>query len=352
MINLQLKNYSIYIGENEADIAEIISRGNYSKVAVLVDENTRLYCLPIFEKGLGSDFQIIEITSGEQHKGIETCTHIWSEMMRLGLDRHSLLINLGGGVIGDMGGFCAATFLRGIDFIQVPTTLLSQVDASVGGKLGVDFNLVKNSVGVFRDPQAVWVNPLFLNTLPDSEIRSGFAEIFKHALIADNELWENLRSLKKLREVEWEPLLAQSLRIKQRVVEEDPFEKGIRKALNFGHTIGHAVESMALRKKQSLLHGEAVAIGMVCESFLSVKNNGLSEDELNEITETIQRHYPPFSFSESDFPELLQLMTKDKKNRGGQINFSMLPVIGEVEVNQVCEEREIKQALHFYLEKY
>lgn len=347
MTNLHLKNYSIFIGESETGITEIIARGDYSKVAVLVDENTRLHCLPIFEEKLGSDFEVIEITSGEQHKNIETCTQIWSEMMHLGLDRHSLLINLGGGVIGDMGGFCAATFLRGIDFIQVPTTLLSQVDASVGGKLGIDFNLVKNSVGVFRDPQAVWVNPVFLDTLPDSEIRSGFAEIFKHALIAERSLWENLRNLKNLREVEWESLLAQSLRIKQRVVEEDPFEKGIRKALNFGHTIGHAVESMALRKEQNLLHGEAVAIGIVCESFLSKKNK-----ELSEIMAVIRKHYPPFSFSESDFPELLQLMTKDKKNRGGKINFSLLPSIGEVEVNQVCEVEEIKTALRFYLEKY
>lgn len=351
MTILPLKNYSIFIGESASGISETIARGDYSKVAVLVDENTRRHCLPLFEKSIKTDFEVIEITSGESQKNIETCTHIWDKMLRLGLDRHSLFVNLGGGVIGDMGGFSAATFLRGIDFIQVPTTLLSQVDASVGGKLGIDFNLVKNSVGVFRDPQAVWVNPEFLATLPDGEIRSGFAEIFKHALIADRDLWSDLRSVKNLRDVDWEPLLAHSLRIKKQVVEEDPFEKGIRKALNFGHTIGHAVESMALRKKQPLLHGEAVAIGMVCESFLSEKHKGLSEGELSEIVRVIEAHYPHFPFSENDFPELLRLMRKDKKNRDGQINFSMLPSIGEVEINQVCKIPEIEKALRFYLEK-
>jgi 3-dehydroquinate synthase len=351
MTTLPLKNYSIFIGESPSGMAETISRGNYSKVAVLVDENTRQVCLPLFQEKIETALEVIEIASGESQKNIGTCTQIWGEMMHLGLDRHSLLVNLGGGVIGDMGGFCAATYLRGIDFMQVPTTLLSQVDASVGGKLGIDFKNVKNSVGVFRDPQAVWVNPVFLNTLPDGEIRSGFAEIFKHALIADKALWNDLRGTENLREVDWEPLLTRSLGIKKQVVEEDPFEKGIRKALNFGHTIGHAVESLALQKKQPLLHGEAVAIGMVCESFLSQKNTGLSDGELSEIVEVIERHYPHFSFSENDFPELLRLMRKDKKNRAGKINFSMLPTIGRVQVNQVCEAKEIEAALRFYIEK-
>ena len=203
----------------------------------------------------------------------------------------------------------------------------------------------------FRDPQAVWVNPKFLDTLPEEEIRSGFAENFKHALIADRELWEDFRSLKNLREVKWESLLTRSVQIKQRVVEKDPFEKGLRKALNYGHTIGHAVESMALKNEQPLLHGEAVAIGMICESYLSQKNMGLSGDELSDIVEVIQRHYPHFPFSENDFPELLRLMGKDKKNRGGKINFSMLPAIGEVEVNQICSAEEIEESLCFYLEK-
>ena len=349
MSTLQLKNYPIFIGADSAGLCRIIARGNYSKVAVLVDENPRQLCLPIFKENTDFNFNTIEIISGESQKNIHTCTHIWSEMMRLGLDRHSLLINLGGGEIGDMGGFCAAVFLRGIDFIQIPTTLLSQVDASIGGKLGIDFNFIKNAVGLFHDPLAVWVNPVFLGTLDDGQIRSGFAELFKHALIADREHWGNLRSINNLREINWEPFLTPSLRIKKRVVEEDPFEKGFRKALNFGHTIGHAVESFALQKKQTLLHGEAVAIGIICESFLSGKNKGLPERELSEITDFIRRIYPHFYFSENDFPELMQLMEKDKKNRGGQINFSLLPAIGEVEVDQVCGVGDIEEALRFYM---
>lgn len=347
LTTLQLKNYPIFIGDGHAEITSMVNGGGYAKVAILVDENTRRDCLPVFQKMTCFPFEVIEIKSGESEKNIQTCTKIWDEMMRLGLDRHSLLINLGGGVIGDMGGFCAATFLRGIDFIQVPTTLLAQVDASVGGKLGVDFNFVKNAVGIFRDPRAVLADPTFLATLPDAEIRSGFAEIFKHALIMDKVLWEDLQKIKDLRKTEWESLLTRSLRIKQRVVEEDPFEKSIRKALNFGHTIGHAVESLALQNARPLLHGEAVAIGMVAESFLSKKQTGLPEAELGEITAFVRRHYPPFSFSENDLPELLRLMGKDKKNRGGEINFSLLPAIGEVKVNQICGTEEITESLRW-----
>lgn len=350
MTTLQLKNYQIFIGINTADLTKLVVQGDYSKVAVLVDENTRQLCLPLLAEQVDFPFEVVGIPSGEKNKSLETCTQIWSELMRLGLDRHSLLINLGGGVIGDMGGFCAATYLRGIDFIQVPTTLLAQVDASVGGKLGIDFNFVKNSVGVFRDPKAVFVNPEFLKTLPDGELRSGFAEIFKHALIADAKLWDDLQAVENLREIDWEPLLAHSLRIKQQVVEADPFERGLRKALNFGHTIGHAVESLALQRNQPLLHGEAVAIGIVCESWLSKKFAGLSANELEFVSAFVQRLYPKHSFSEADFPELLRLMTKDKKNRGGAINFSFTPAIGQVAVNQVCDEKNIAESLRFYLD--
>ncbi|MEO1260545.1 MAG: 3-dehydroquinate synthase, partial [Bacteroidota bacterium] len=324
MTILELKDYNIYIGQTGRELSEIIENGHYSKVAILADENTDRLCLPVLAKKLNIDFNIIKIPAGEIHKNLNTCRYIWEQMMLAGMDRHSLLINLGGGVAGDMGGFCAATFLRGIDFIQVPTTLLSQVDASVGGKLGIDFNLIKNSVGVFKNPQAVFVDPEYLKTLPYNEVRSGFAEVFKHALIADADLWNDLQTINDFAEVDWSPVLARSLRIKKAVVEKDPFEKGLRKALNFGHTVGHAVETFSLKTDQPLLHGEAIAIGMVCESWLSHVEGNLSEKALNGITDFIKRIYPSYIFEKNNFSEIMGYMKKDKKNRSGKINFRLL----------------------------
>ena len=348
MPTLELKNYNIIIGESSFGLSSIISNGNYSKVAFLVDENTRVHCLPVLEKKIKTPYLVIEIPAGEMHKNLDTCRHIWEEMMQCHMDRHSLLVNLGGGVVGDMGGFCAATYMRGIDFVQIPTTLLAQVDASVGGKLGIDFNFIKNSIGVFKDPKVVLADPVFLKTLPPEEIRSGFAELFKHALIADATLWNDLKKIDQLSEIDWPPLLYQSLRIKQRVVEEDPFEKGIRKALNFGHTIGHAIETFALKAGKPLLHGEAVAIGIVCESWLSYQTGKLSKKELKEITAFVQKIYPPFLFDEKHFPEILNYMKKDKKNRAGTIRFTLIPSIGQVEINHTCHPALIEESLRYY----
>lgn len=349
MTILELSDYNIYIGPIGLELSTLVAKGNYSQVAVLVDENTGQHCLPILSKRLNVDFRIIEIQAGEWHKNLDSCRHIWEEMMRYNMDRHSLLINLGGGVIGDMGGFCAATFLRGIDFIQIPTTLLSQVDASVGGKLGIDFNSIKNSIGVFKNPQAVFVDPEYLKSLPNSEIRSGFAEIFKHALIADADLWAELFKINDLSELNWADILTRSLRIKQQVVEADPLEKGLRKALNFGHTVGHAVESFSLKTDKLLLHGEAVAIGIVCESWLSNQAGELSEIELKEITKFVQKIYPTYSFDETNFPEIMSYMKKDKKNREGVINFTFIPTIGQAKINQICDEKLIEESLRYYL---
>ncbi|MCU0348392.1 MAG: 3-dehydroquinate synthase [Saprospiraceae bacterium] len=357
MIKLNLNDYDISIGEMAAPLRALVAAGSYTKIAVLVDNNTYRHCLPYFLQNIDFEVVAIEIPAGELHKGLDTCRFIWSEMMRLGLDRRSLLINLGGGVVGDMGGFCAATYLRGIDFVQVPTTLLSQVDASVGGKLAIDFNGVKNSIGAFQNPVAVLVDPAFLKTLPQSEIRSGFAEVFKHALIADAGQWHNLQQINDLMTVDWASYLAPSLSIKKRIVEEDPTEKGIRKALNFGHTIGHAVESVSLgitdhspfTNHQSLLHGEAVALGIVCEAWLSHKILGLSAAELEEIVAFVQRFYPHWPLAEEDFPAVFEIMKKDKKNVGGRINFTLLPAIGEARTDQFCEVGVIEEALRFYM---
>lgn len=356
MQTIKLPEYNIYIGDTWNTVNEFLNERNYSKIAVIIDENTEQYCLSVFkEKTNLSDFILIKIKSGEQHKTIETCREIWQKMMSEDMERRSLTINLGGGVIGDMGGFCASTFKRGMDFVQMPTTLLSQVDASIGGKLGIDFNRVKNSIGVFRNPQAVFIEPEFLKTLSKREIRSGFAEIIKHSLIADSENWNQLQTVQNLEKVNWTEFLKPSLLIKKRIVEEDPFEKGIRKALNFGHTIGHAVESMALDSDSPLLHGEAIAIGMICETYLSHKILGLSNKDLESIIRFFARFYDARSLNENDFSDLLDLMKKDKKNENRAINFSLINPIGHSVINQTADEALIRESLAFYnncIQKY
>ena len=346
MQTISLQDYKIHVGDFRQPLRHILSERQYTKIAVLVDENTRTHCLPAVAEIL-TNFPhfIIEIPSGELNKNIQTCTQIWTKMMENNADRSSLTINLGGGVIGDMGGFCASTFKRGMDFLQMPTTLLSQVDASIGGKLGIDFNHIKNSVGVFNNPQTVLIDPQFLTTLSQREIRSGFGEIVKHSLIADKNQWNSLLKIEDLSKVDWTDYLVPSLKIKQAIVEEDPFEKGIRKALNFGHTIGHAIESMALETENPLLHGEAIAAGMICESYLSLKDAGLTRAEFEEIKAFIARIYQPREILEKDYPELIKLMSKDKKNEGSAINFTLLTGIGSCKINETATATEIGESM-------
>lgn len=348
---LALQDYNIYVGEFNGQLQKMLQDRNYSRLIILVDQNTRRYCWPLLEPVVSEwEHTLIEIQPGEQHKHLQSCQLIWQQMMEKRADRRSLTINLGGGVIGDMGGFCAATFKRGMDFIQMPTTLLSQVDASIGGKLGIDFMQVKNSIGVFRNPQAVFIDPRFLKTLPAREVRSGFAEIIKHSLIADREQWEQLRQISDLETVDWPSLIVPSLRIKQQIVEEDPFEHGIRKALNFGHTIGHAVEGYALETDEPLLHGEAIAVGMIAEAHLSYQKAGLSEAGLSQIVDFIRSIYEPRPVATEIYDELLSLMTNDKKNIGKAINFSLLPQCGDVAVNQTAQSDEIAKSLTYFNE--
>ncbi len=345
---LQLPAYAIHLGDLRESAGEWLQSRNYSSVAILTDDNTALHCLPLFLKKTGiTNFHHIRVAAGELHKNIDTCQAIWQEMMACGLDRHGLLINLGGGVIGDMGGFCAATFKRGLDFVQVPTTLLSQVDASVGGKLGIDFMQVKNSIGVFRDPAAVWIDTDFLKTLPYRELRSGFAEMLKHALIADAAQWEALTKLENIAAIDLTPYILHSLHIKKDIVEADPFEHSIRKALNFGHTIGHALESHALESDQPLLHGEAVAAGMIAESYLAHRKLGLSLAETNAIAASLNRLYGGFEVKKSTYQTLLTLMQQDKKNENGHILFSLIQPVGKAVVNVSCTETDIEAALDY-----
>jgi len=346
---LELKSYRIFVGDDIwKDFTYLLKQRDYSRVLILVDENTGRDCLPVFQANVNISAQVIEIPAGEQHKNIQTCQAIWKTMFEYEADRNSVVVNLGGGVIGDMGGFCARTFKRGIDFIQFPTTLLSQVDASVGGKLGVDFQGIKNSIGLFADPQAVFIYPPFLDTLPKRELRSGFAEIVKHGLIFDEKYWSDIKEMNFLHPTTLSELILPSLHIKKKVVEADPYEKGLRKILNFGHTIGHAVESYSLHTSKPLLHGEAIAIGMICEAWLSFKTFTLKQSELRILTEFILRIFGKKDIDIDSFERLIQLMRNDKKNENSKINFTLLRNIGEAVVNQTCDEVSIGESLMYY----
>lgn len=347
MTSIALHDYRIFVGDCLWELSQLLSERSYSRVFVLADQYTHQDCRPVLEPYLSEQpVDWIIIPPGEIHKNLDTCQYIWQQLMDKQADRQSVLLNLGGGVIGDMGGFCAATFKRGIDFIQIPTTLLAQVDASIGGKLGIDFADIKNSVGLFANPQAVFASPQFFGTLPHRELRSGFAEIVKHALIANIDQWKELEELPDLESVNWPEKVVPSLRIKQRIVAQDPSEKGLRKALNFGHTIGHAVESHLLHSKEPLLHGEAIAIGMICESYISFRQTGLPEQSLQSICRFIQRIYKPPALDPGSFDDLIQIMRNDKKNRNRQeINFSLLPAIGRVVVDQTTSLAVIRESL-------
>ncbi len=318
----------------------------YSSFAIIVDENTKKHCLPYVQPFL-SHAKIIEIKSGEENKTLQTCGHIWQELTNASFDRKALVINLGGGVIGDMGGFCASTYKRGIDFIQIPTTLLSQVDASVGGKLGIDFNSFKNQIGVFNKPKAVIINTDFLKTLPERELRSGYGEVIKHALIADKSHWEILQT-KALHDFDWTAIVSHSVHIKADVTEQDPTEKGLRKILNFGHTIGHAVESFYLETAKKLLHGEAVAIGIITEAFVSVSKGYISEKECNEIKSYVVKIYGKRMIPQTDIDQIIPLTLQDKKNEGKVVYSALLEKIGTANYNQPLSEKEIRESIAYY----
>ncbi len=349
MKTIALADYNIHVGDFQGPLNLFLEQSAYSQIFIIVDENTREYCYPILlEKTNLENHDLIEIRSGEQHKNIHTCSHIWKKMMDAKADRKVLVINLGGGVIGDMGGFCAATYKRGVDFIQIPTTLLSDVDSSIGSKLGIDFADVKNSIGLFKNPKAVFIDPVFLKTLPLREIRSGLAEIIKHGLIADKKLWDEIKDIDNLQEVDWNRLIIPSLEIKKRVVEIDPYEQNIRKTLNFGHTIGHAIESWALQSTAPLTHGEAIAAGMVCETYLSTEVRNLSDAEAEEVASYILKIYGKYSVKNEYFSDLLRLMKNDKKNANGRINFTMLDCLGSAVIDQHCEEKQVEDSLIYY----
>jgi 3-dehydroquinate synthase len=348
---INANGYTIYFNEKGyTTLNDFLQQKNYSSLFILVDSHTNEVCLPLFLPYLATEtpIEIIEIEAGESLKNIVTCTEIWSALTELGADRKSLIINVGGGVITDIGGFVASTYKRGIDFINVPTTLLGMVDASVGGKNGVDLGHLKNQIGTITVPQLLLIDTRFLETLPQKEMRSGLAEMLKHGLIHDKIYWEQFLDLTTLNFNDLDVLIYRSIEIKNEIVKHDPTENGIRKALNFGHTLGHAIESHFLETEKQLLHGEAIAIGMILESYLSKEKGLLSNEEYLEIKNTIAAIFDAFEFSTSDIINIQNLLIHDKKNEHGKVQFALLDGIGKCKINQFVDKELIINSFEDY----
>lgn len=344
----------VIIAKNlKTELATAISECAPDKLFVLADKTTQAKCWPVIQNDLClKNATLITIEPTDGHKNLEAVAHVWQELQRGGATRHSCMVNLGGGMVTDLGGFAASTFKRGIDFINIPTTLLAMVDASVGGKTGFNFGGLKNEIGVFSDARFVLLATDFLPSLDDHNLRSGYAEMLKHGLIADEAHWAELVNFDLARPDfnHLHQMLAQSVKVKERIVRKDPTEKGIRKALNLGHTFGHAFESFSLATPQPLLHGYAVAFGLVCELYLSALKTGFPTDRLQQTVQFIRENYGQLAITCNDYPELIRLMTHDKKNMAGIINFTLLGGIGDIRINQTATEDEIKEALDFLRE--
>jgi 3-dehydroquinate synthase len=346
MQSIEANGYPIFFGEDEYQtLNNFIEKNNYSTIFILTDTHSNEYCLSKFLPFLATEktIEIIEIEPGESEKNINTCIELWNILTELGGDRKSLLINIGGGVITDIGGFVASTFKRGIDFIHIPTTLLAMVDASIGGKNGVDLGSLKNQIGVINVPKMIIVDFDFLETLPENEIRSGFAEMIKHGLIYSQIYWTHFRNLKSAQHDYLPELIHRSIEIKNEIVMQDPTENGIRKALNFGHTLGHAIESYFLENenKKTLLHGEAIAVGMILESYISWQKKLITAAEYIEIKNAINAIFEKIVFEESDLQPILNLLIHDKKNEYGKIQFALLDGIGNTKIDQEVENELI-----------
>ncbi len=333
------------------DLSELIQKYNNGKVFLLVDSGSYQYCYPRL-KGMADidEDNIIVIEQGDQNKNIKAISKVWEFLSTHGADRKSTLINLAGGMPCDLGGFAAATFKRGINFINIPTTLLSQVDASVGGKTGINFHNFKNEIGAFKHATAVLVDNEFIKTQDQENIASGFAEMIKHALIYSDKDWNTLKAF-DIQNPDFEALkdlVINSIHIKEHFVKADPTEQNVRKSLNFGHTIGHAFESYAMKTNRPILHGYAVAYGIIPELYLGNKKCGFPMAKLKEITQLIESIYGKFDFDDDDFDDLFYLMTHDKKNEKNKINFTLLENIGQIQINQTCSKEEIIEALTYY----
>ncbi|MCR5579541.1 MAG: 3-dehydroquinate synthase [Prevotella sp.] len=357
----------------EQALSEAIAECRHDRLFILVDETTEKLCLPVVSDfGCLQGAKVITIGATDANKTLQSISHVWEELGNGGATRHTLLINIGGGMVTDLGGFAASTFKRGIQYINIPTTLLSMVDASVGGKTGINFNGLKNEIGVFNNASSVILDTQFLQTMDRENILSGYAEMLKHGLISNEKMWAELLTFN----VEapdfgqLQRMVAESVAVKQRIVTEDPTEQGIRKALNLGHTVGHAFESFALRTMGTVpsvrsaanyrgtvpsvrtpqLHGYFVAYGLICELYLSAVKCGFPTDKMHQTVNFIKEHYGKMTITCDDYPTLLELMTHDKKNVGSDINFTLLGGIGDIRLNQISGKQEIYEALDFYRE--
>lgn len=347
-----LQNNNIHLISDLRLVSKAIISEGYSQVYVLIDEHTNEHCLPLLQDALVDEevyFFYLEVPAGEASKELATCASLWESLSEDHADRKTLLLNLGGGMITDLGGFVASLYKRGIDFYNIPTSLLAMVDASVGGKCGIDFAGFKNQIGVFNTAKHTFVFPSFLQTLPGIEFWSGMAEMYKHALIMDRDHWNMLKDAER-EQIDAE-LLEHSIRIKARIVASDPLEKSERKKLNFGHTIGHAVESYFLEKEKPIPHGIAVALGMVCEANISAQKNLLTLDDYDEIEECIKSKYEFPKIASSDFEQLLGFMQQDKKNENNAINFTLLTGIGSSIINQTASNEQIVESLRYFFSK-
>lgn len=350
MQTIQASTYPVHFQKDSyKELSKLIASKHYSSVFLLVDENTMTHCYPKFIPLLELDtrLEVIEIDAGEEYKNLDTCAGVWGALSELNADRKSLLITLGGGVITDLGGFVASTFKRGIDFVNIPTTLLSMVDASVGGKTGVDLGALKNQIGLFSDPQMVIVDTNYLETLEPREITSGMAEIIKYGLTYDVKLLKEISSLKNLSINE---LTHRSIEIKNEVVLQDPRESGLRKILNFGHTLGHAIESYFLESetRDKLTHGESIAIGMICECYLSYKLLNFDKEKVDVSKELILSVFQKVAISPKEYSSIIELLKHDKKNVGGQVNFVLLKEYEECQLDCNVPNELIVESLEYY----
>ena len=337
----------------EENLTQAVSSCPHDRLFVLTDTETLRHCWPLVA-GIPCmrEAQMITIPATDEHKTLDTLSTVWTALQQGGASRHSLMVNLGGGMVTDLGGFAASTFKRGMSYINIPTTLLSMVDASVGGKTGINFGGLKNEIGVFNCAQSVLLDTTFLRTLDRQNLLSGYAEMIKHALISSTEDWAELMRF-DLDQVDYallQQLVAKSVAIKERIVTEDPTEKGIRKALNLGHTAGHALESLALAQGRPVLHGYAVAWGLVCELYLSFLRTGFPQRTLQQTLQFVRDHYGSFPITCKHYDQLYEYMTHDKKNQGGVVNFTLLANVGDIRINQSASKEEIMEMLDFFRE--
>lgn len=352
MERVETSKYSIaFDREDYTLLRKYMATHSPSKVVVLTDTHTHESCLPVFvqKANLSVPIEVLTIAAGEENKTLATCTFVWEELSRLQADRKTLLLNLGGGVVCDLGGFVAATYMRGIPFFHFPTSLLAMVDASVGGKTGVDLNHLKNQVGAFAFPQGVVIDSDFLKTLPQDHLHSGLAEMWKHGLIASEAYWRKMCGLPLNIDDALEKAIQTSVHIKNKIVTDDPFEQSHRKVLNFGHTLGHAIESYFLSNNdKTMLHGEAVAIGMVLEGYLSTLQYGFPKEELLRLYGLYSSYFTPHHFEAHEVKQILELIVHDKKNTRGNVHFVLLQHVAKPVIDCKVEASQLKEAFTFF----